>query len=157
MPAVNLQPSAFTTQLFSSVLNASNVSTAETDLISYQLPAGALAAEGKAIRITVFWTTAANANNKTIKLYFGATQLLTSLTVAANAAGWSAVAVVMRTGAATQAAVGDVSFNDGNVRHGAVTAPTETLSGAVMIKVTGTSGTASSDITTKGMLVEAIN
>src|SRR5207248_3063950 len=61
--------------IFVSTTAVSNVGTAETDLITYTMPANTLSANGQRVRITAFCTTAANANLKTIKIYFGATAL----------------------------------------------------------------------------------
>lgn len=136
---------------------ANNVTTGETDLMTYTLPANTLGTNGQALRITVWGTTAANANTKTLKLKFGATSVtLNPTTTAPNAKDWRATAIVARTGAATQEMITEAcvgAVQDSTTRS----APTETLSGSLVIKVTGQSGTASDDISQKGMLIEQLN
>lgn len=151
-------PTGVPVSLFTSTASASNVSTTETDLITYALPGGTLSVNNQKVRITVTGTTAANANGKTIRIYFGATVVDTSPTsVAYNNLAWHATVTVTRTGAATQVAGG--IFNPGSASFGAQgtnSAPAETLSGAVTIKVTGQSGTAGGDVTARVMFVELI-
>lgn len=140
--------------LSSQITPVSNVSTTETDLMSYTLPANALSADGKGVRVTAFGTSAANGNTKTARLYFGATLVATQV-FTSSASSWHIVADIVRTGAATQTA-GAYIITALFVGTTFTTAPTETLSGAVVIKATGQSGTGSSDVTQTGMLVEAL-
>jgi len=137
------------------VTPASNVGTAETDLMTYSLPANALSANTKGVRITVWGSTAANANSKAVRLYFGATQVSAIAGIVTSATGWHLAAIVVRTGAAAQTA-GGTSFIGNNTGGAVTTTPTETLSGIVVIKITGTSAVGSSDVTANGMLVEAL-
>lgn len=133
--------------------------TNETDLWTYSLPANTLDVNGRTVRVTAYGSYGATANNKTVKLYFGAAVTSDSGTVAANGGNWKFVAEITRTGAATQIAsalrvVGGFATGSGN----SLTAPAETLSGALTIKVTGTNGTAAAgDIVFKGALVELLN
>lgn len=134
--------------------DASNVGTAETVLRSYTLPAAKLAATGDTVRVRATGVTAANANVKTLKLHFGATVVAT-YGVMGNNVNWIAEAEISRTGAATQIAWGGID----NATSGAIqttTAPTETLSGTVVIKATGQSDTASGDLTLKNFSVEFV-
>jgi hypothetical protein len=144
--------------IFTSTTPGANVSSAETDLISYPMPANTLAVNGQKLRITIFGTTAANANGKTVRFYFGGTMIGASgISVAYNGLAWQATAYVIRTGAATQVAGG--TYNPGSQSFGAVgtnSAPAETLSNPITIKVTGQSGNGagSNDITALAMMVE---
>lgn len=141
-------------RLSSTTTPTSNVGTAETDLLSYVLPANSLNANGMAVRIAFGGTQAANANLKTIKVYFGATVVAT---LVSNGSGrpFDGVAIVIRTGAAAQVSTGKLS--DNNLTNQVVSAtPAETLSGPVTIKITGQSGTASADVTAKVLTVEAL-
>src|SRR6185503_7835339 len=52
-----------------------NVGGGEDDLMTYSLAANSLATNGQAIHVTAFGTFGANANNKTIKFFFGATSV----------------------------------------------------------------------------------
>src|SRR5579862_9858309 len=61
--------------------------TTEDTLYTYTLPANAFSIPGKAVRIRAWGTTGATGNNKTVKLYFGATAFA-SVTSAANAVPW---------------------------------------------------------------------
>lgn len=131
--------------------------TTEETLHSYSLPANSLTQDGRGVRIKAWGTTAANANNKTVKLKFGATAVLDTGAVASNNETWHFVAEVFRTGAATQDAVSFVSHYNGTVIQAQITNPAETLSGAVTIAVTGQNGTASAnDIVAEGFTVEYI-
>lgn len=147
---------------FTSTTATSNVGVAETDLISYPLPANTLSVNGQKVRVTAWGSFAANVNTKTIRAYFGATVVTNIGAGGANANGrnWKVTWTVVRSGAAIQVAEGTlvIAGTDGslNFTNQAVASPTETLSGAVTIKMTGQSGTASADITQLGMFVEVL-
>ena len=135
--------------------------TTETDLWTYVLPANTLNADGKGIRITVWGTTAANANIKSFRLYFGATQLQARNASADNNWVDQLFADVVRTGAATQSAFASshvgVSGGTSAASLNLITAPTETLSGPVTIRATGINGTASAgDVCVRYAVVETI-
>ena len=131
-----------------------NVGTGEDDLQSFALAGGSLGKTGDRIEIVAFGTTAANGNNKTIKLYFGAQVLFSTGAVAFNGADWMIRATVIRTGAATQiACAGFFGDNTLVTQTSTTTNPTETLSGSVTIKTTG-EGTSDNDITSQGLVVD---
>lgn len=132
----------------------SNGTTVETDLLTYTLPASAMATNGQGVRIATWGVSAANGNTKTIRLYFGAT-LISIQAFTSSGSSWHVTGTVLRTGAATQTA-GAYIITALFVGTTATTAPTETLSGAVTIKVTGQSATAGGDVTSAGFLVEAL-
>ena len=129
--------------------------TTEENLWTSILPANALDADGRGVRITVHIQTAPNANTKTLRVYFGATQVAIMSGTYNNLAG-RIVIEVLRTGAATQTAtfagnVSSIGLAAGN------TAPTETLSGAVQLRMTGQNNVASAgDITLRGVVVECL-
>lgn len=132
--------------------------TTEEVLLSYTMPANTLSAAGQAVRITCGWTTGATANNKTVKLYFGASVIATP-TQAANAQVGRLSAIVMRTGAATQKFFGGGMAGTGSITPVAevYTAGTDNLAAGVLIKCTGTNGTAAAnDIVANGLLTELI-
>lgn len=134
---------------------ATGTGTSEQVLQTYSLPANTLANAGDSVRVSCWGTTGANGNNKTMKLYFGASVIATP-TAATNAKGWYLDMVVMRTGAATQAALGRgvVDVTPVTVYQNA---GTDALTSAVTIKCSGTDGTSSAaDITANGMLVELV-
>jgi len=130
-----------------------STTTAEQTLQTYTLPSSTLATAGQSLRVTCWGTTGANANNKTMKLYFGGTSIATA-TAATNAKGWYLDYIVMRRTATTQGFLGRGVVDTTAVSPG-VTDAAETLSGAIVIKCTGTAATAS-DITANGMIVESI-
>jgi hypothetical protein len=141
--------------LYHSITVGNNVSTGETTLDSFSLPANTLNANGRAVRISVHGSFAANANAKTIKLKFGATDGTNGFfTGNYNGSDWTAALTCHRTGAATQVCSSTFGESGGTTRVlGIARAPTETLSGAVTLALTGTGG-ASNDITSKSMMVE---
>lgn len=137
--------------------------TTETTLWTYSLPANALNANGRGVRITAWGTVGANADSKATKLYFGSTVIATR-TSTDNDARWKMVGDVLRTAATTQLANGQ--FFIGGVGNGTFTGasfnlvqttPAETLANAITIKVTGTNGTGvANDICLAGAYVETI-
>ncbi len=136
---------------------ATGTGTAEQTLQTYTMPANQLASAGQAVRVRCWGTTGANGNNKTRKLYFGAS-VITTATEAANAQNWVLELVIMRTGAATQSVSGTgLAGTAGVTPLSYVNQGTDNLAASVVIKCTGTDGTSSaSDITANGMLVEQI-
>ena len=134
-----------------------NVGAGDDDLMTFSLPADSLSADGNVIRISVWGTTAANANTKTIKLHFGATIVRQIGPSAVNNQDWRIEATVVRTGASAQDAIGTELVDNSSVfiTH---SEPAEDTTGAIVIKVSAESGSsASDDITQEGMLVEYIN
>ena len=127
--------------------------TTETVLKTWDLPAGALARDDQGIRIHAFGSFAANATDKTLRIKFGATTVLTYTGTGSGTSGggWRAQVDLFRTGATAQKAIplfeGILpNWGDGGylVTTG-YTTPAETLSGAVTIEVTGENGTGTAD------------
>jgi hypothetical protein len=83
--------------------------------------------------------TAANANNKTIKVKYGATTLFDSGAVAANDDRLIVRGRIIRTAAATQIAYITAQCDSGGAFANTVvtSSPAETLSGTVVLKATG--------------------
>lgn len=126
-----------------------NTGIGETNLTTYTLPASSLATDDQYLTWEVAGTFAANANNKRVRLYFGATVVLDTNSLAfADGASWRAIVSIFRTGAATQKAIATF-FSEDAVLAGVIlqsyTTPAETLSGTITIKTTGQGG-ASSDV-----------
>ena len=134
-----------------------NVGVGEDDLITYSLPANALSANGKGIRIRAWGTAANNANAKTVKLYFGTQVILTTALTVSQTDTWKIDATVWRTGASTQdwesslIEAGTVSLTD--IENGTAT---QTDTAAITIKCTGTA-TSDNDIVNEGLTVEFLN
>lgn len=131
--------------------------TNETDLWTYAIPANTLNADAKGVRVLVYGTFAANGNNKTVRLYCGATAV-TFGTFATNGKPWSCMAIVIRTGASAQLMVGTVSDTSGYPILFTPVTPAGDTTGAITIKVTGQNGTASAnDVVFRCAIVESLN
>jgi len=122
-----------------STTSVGNVGTGEDDLISTTIPASLLAKTNDVLEVEALFTFAANANAKTVKLYFGSTAIYSSGAQNQNGGSLLVRARIVRTGAATQItfanAVGSASSLYGTECQTA--APTETLSSTVVVKATG--------------------
>lgn len=138
----------------SQVTQVGNVGAGEDDLMTFTLLANTLDKDGQALKITA----AGGGNvthNVTLKFHFGSTIL--TLTSGAVQGNWSAEFTVVRRGATAQVLVG--FYHDPNTTiAGEVTVPSETLSGAVVIKFTGENTTDSTDdaVTQLLMLTEFV-
>lgn len=141
----------------STAANCTIADTNETNLWTYSLPASTLNANGRGLRVTAFGNTAANANTKRVRLYFGATAISDTAAIAANSAGWKVRFDLLRTSATAQVAVGEWFVTGTSATVNTFVTPAETLSGAVTIKATGLNGTANAnDICIRGAFVETI-
>lgn len=116
-----------------------NVGAGEDDLMSYTLPAAVLANNGEAIEFKRGGTFAASANNKQLRIKYGATTIFdTGVLAITSASDWYAEGMIIRTGATTQKAI--VTFRCSDVLVTVATdytTPGETLSGTVVLKATG--------------------
>lgn len=144
-------------RIYSSTAEIGNIGGGEDPLMSFSLPAGTFNRVGCALRITVFGTTAANANVKTLKLYFGSTVILTVGPTAANDQHWIQEYVVVSSVIANRQ-YWTLLISTWN---GALLVPfrgeaSQTTSGAILIKCTG-EGVATGDIIQRGMLVELLH
>lgn len=139
--------------LFANTTAAANTSTGETTLMTYTLAGGSLAAAGDSVRIT-FAGIMAGANAKTVKLYFGGTSVVFVNAVTA-AADWAGTFTVTRIDATHQAMMAWGGRGTAASRADCAL-PGETLSGDVVIKVTGQGG-ASNEVTQKMMLGEKLS
>lgn len=141
-----------------------NVGAGEDQLGTVTIPANTLDTNnGSCVRITAWGITAANANSKTIKLYFGATVLVTLVHASAiNDAPWKLEGLVFRISSTTQEAFGEGRTKAAGATAAAYTVtmqtrstPGETLTGDVIVKVTG-EAVADNDITLKALFVEVL-
>lgn len=130
----------------------------EETLITYTLPASSLNTNGKAIRLRVAGQCAANTNTKTVRLYFGTTVLISNdITTAPNNQSWEFEATIIRTAATTQKCMSRGTVANVN-QTSTYTGSGQTLTGNVVIKVTGQNGVATaSDITAQFLHVEFLN
>lgn len=133
-----------------------NVGVGEDDLISYTLPANALSSDGKAVRVRAWGTAANNANAKTVKLYFGATAILTTSLTVSVADSWWVEGLVIRTGSSTQDTVARLEETGSNTMDMEVSTAAITDTATIVIKLTG-EATSNNDIVNEGLLVEMLN
>ena len=132
--------------------------TSEEVLATYTLPANSLSATGKIIRVTAYFTTAANANTKIARIRLGGLTgaAVTAQSISTNNGVVMLCGYIIRTGANTQAIVGH-----GIASSGAVTAlnstSTQTDTGSLAIVITGATATSSGDLTFRVMIVEFMN
>lgn len=132
--------------------------TTETDLQTYTMPANTFDVASRGVRVTAWGSYGATANNKTIKGYFGAANVVyNSTALAQNGTGWVLEFEVYKTGSNTQCHWGNLVA--GNTIPGAQSGTdTQTDTAAIVIKVTGQNGTAvANDIVCRGMTVKMIN
>lgn len=104
---------------------------------------------GDAIRVRMCGVTAANGQNKRVKVFFGATAVIDSGVITSNAKNWWAEVVVRMTGAGAQIAFGSFGV-DGVADVVTKTTPAETETGDIVVKGTGSSPTSSSANDIKG-------
>lgn len=140
------------------VVSTGNSADQTEDILqTFSLPANALSANGKGVRIRAWGTTAANADNKQVKVYFGASTFATGV-AAANAKDWHVDLTVFRTGASTQTILGQGNFNASAVPP-VVSAGANDETTALTIKCTGqdSSANTANAIVCKAMIVEFLN
>jgi len=122
-----------------------SIGSSETDLFEFTVDVGTLAKQNSSILIFACGNTAANGNNKTLKLYFGSTNLFTTGAFAGNGISWSLQTEIVRNGAAAQAYwtqfLGSATLTS-KITTGTAT---ENLATTQTIKFTG-QGTAGDDI-----------
>ena len=134
-----------------------NVGTGEDTLQTFTLPANALNANGKAIRIRATFVVANNNNVKTVKLHFGATVIASSgpSDLLQNLVVYFDV-IVVRTGASAQRSTALRVEGTGVLLIRKT--PAEDTTGAIVIKGTGETETnVSNDVIQESMLVEFLN
>jgi hypothetical protein len=131
--------------------------TTEDILQSFTLPAGALATVGQKIKIKACGTYGANADNKTIKVCFGA-QIYNTGIIAQSGTAWGIELEVWKTGPSTQAYYTSGLYCGSSLVGTGGGTLTQTDTGAITIKITGQAGTANAnDIVCSGMFVEFCN
>ena len=128
-------------------------------LFTYTLPASCLDANNQGIVIEAFGSFAANGNNKTVKLWFGASMAFSSGVLVNNNVGWNARLILSRTGASAQIGTG---FGMAGSTPFPVPVPligTEVTTGGIVLTVTGASPTtgAATDVVGPGMTVFFVN
>lgn len=133
----------------------------EQDLFNFTVLANTLSANNQFLKLTFRDRNAATANTKQLRIYFGATVIGNSTAVGANNNFWNGDCIIWRTGAATQKSICNVQ-NITNVPSGGtwstgagggaeVTTPAETLSGPVVLRITGTDAVAAGGSNLEGV------
>lgn len=126
-----------------------NGTTVETTLSTFTTVANLMTGSTKGtLRVSFSWTIAANGNTKTVRFYFGGTAV-TVYTGAQNGGTGHAEMWVTRTGNSTQKITGFMSAVNAagtGTTASFSTTSAETMANNIVVKTTGQSGTASSDI-----------
>jgi hypothetical protein len=134
-----------------------NATTVETDIATYTVPGTTLFADGQEFILETGGHLAANANTKTVKLYFAGTLLHTFATTISGGSWRASIRVIRRSATSvvehTNVVIGGAStYNTATAVAVAFQneqiwdSHTPTLASDNIIKVTGTSGTATDDI-----------
>lgn len=124
-----------------------NVGTGEDDLMSFTVPASTLGTNFDWVEFNAAGTFAASINNKRIRVKYGAATIFDTGALAITAAtDWSLEGQIIRVGATSQKTF--VRLNTSNATLAAYAdyaTATETLSGTVVLKLTG-EATADNDV-----------
>lgn len=91
--------------LYSNTSPVGNAGSGEDDLMSYVFPDGIFRKDGYFLEIEAGFATAANANNKTVRMYLGSTLYMTTGASAANTKFLVVKLTLIRTGASGQTAM----------------------------------------------------
>lgn len=123
------------------------------------LKANAFNANGKAVTIRAWGTTAANANAKNLKVYFGTTAVATVTGSTASGKDYNISMTVVRTGSNTQSGVASIMIDTATSATMAVNgAIAETDSADIVITVkSANTAAAAASATGKGMVAEFTN
>lgn len=133
-----------------------NVGGGTDDLMTYTVPANVLVANGKAIRIKAWGTTANNATGKTVTFVVGSQTVLTTALTTSIAGRWEIEVYIVRTGTNSQDIMARLLQGATLIYDQELTAGTQTESGTITVKATGAAG-ANDDIVQEGMITEIIN
>lgn len=118
-----------------------DANTSEKDLATFDLPANLLFTNNAGVWVEAWGTTAANANNKTMKLYVAGSSLVTnSVNPSPNNLGWMARASVHRRASGSQTYWSTMTVG-GNLQGTGVNTLSATDTAAITVKVTGQNGT----------------
>lgn len=135
---------------------APTTGTVKQTLATYTLPQNSFSANGKGIRIRAWGVTAANGNSKTLGIDFGATTVGT-ITSTANNGVVRVEALVIRSAAAQEEAVGEGRDSGATTSLTRTTPAEDNTAGTVAVNIFGTTPTAAGDVSLTGYLVEVLN
>lgn len=130
--------------------NVGNVGAGEDDLHSISLPASTLNADGRTLRITMYGSTSGSADSKTLKIYFGATIILTASLTTSQISRWRFEGMVIRNSSGSQKVSGTLWQTDNSGGGTVITEVenatlSETDTSAITVKATG-EATSNNDI-----------
>lgn len=135
-----------------------NQGAGEDTLKTYTMPGGTLVgADNDSVRITAWGKISGDSDDATIRIYFGATVVVSIGILRISAIDWWAQATVTaETGSAQEACAGIVI--EGSVCAALVTSPGENPAGAIVIKCTGQNNTDADNnrATCSGWVVEKL-
>lgn len=135
---------------------ATDTGTSEETLATYSLPANALDQAGRRVRIHASYHLATNGNNKTLKVYFGAS-VISSGTLTDSNVNATFTMDVVKSGSSTQIVTATGQHATTMVTP-YLNAGTDTDTAAIVIKATGQDGTASAgDVTLEDFYVEYLS
>lgn len=123
---------------------AGNTGSAESTLLTTNIVIGTLSKQNSSVLVFICGNTAANGNNKTLKLKFGSTTLATFGPYALNNGSWTIQAELVRNGASAEAYWVQY-FDSGGNQAVSVGTASESLASNQSLFVTGT-GTSNSDV-----------
>jgi hypothetical protein len=139
---------------------AGNVGTGEDNLMTYAMPANSFSAATKGVRIKAWGTAANNADTKTLRLYFGTTELYEAALTTNQASFWEFEAIVFSTSTGIDLQDSWVNFNQYGTTAVSdaktVNGMTQDEESAITIKCTG-EATSDNDIVQEGLFVEFLN
>lgn len=142
-----------------SVTNPAN--TSEDVLQTYTMPAGTLANNGDAVRITAAGSFADSTHNRTLRLYFGSVVIATFTLAVHNENTWqtSPSFIVNRLGVTSQIATGQLftTGSGGTLSSGFIHAAlSQNLAADLVIKITAQSAAFGADTTCDQFIVEKL-
>ncbi len=129
-----------------------NIGAGEDDLLTYSVPARTIEADNQYIVVKAWGTTAANANNKQVKLYWGASQLVATGALAANNKDWYIECIINRLSSTVATSVSNGQFNGAIIAHDSTNFGGQDWTLARIIKCTG-EATTTDDIIQTGMSI----
>lgn len=142
--------------LFNQVGAAGNSGAGETDLASKTVDFGTLQQNGQSLYIMAAGNTAANANDKRLKLKFGGTTVFDTGDFAGNDISWTFQGELIRSGGSAQVFWGQFFGSATLTSKITTTTSAVSLASNQILKFTG-QGTASSDISISYMRVLLLN
>lgn len=117
------------------------IAITEEDFSTYTLPANALSKDNQTLRVTWAFTTAANTESKTVRVYFGSTVIYSRTTTTASEI-MLGEAYIARRGASSQVYFTPAQGFDGTFQVVLVSVATEDETLPITLKMTGQNGVA---------------